>query len=48
MRSENLYEVASNLFDGGWRSSDYNLLITEYDLSEDEAEAICEILESFE
>lgn len=48
MSSEYLYEVASNLYDGGWRSADYNQLITEYDFSEEEATAICDILESFE
>lgn len=48
MTNECLYEVASNLYDGGWRSADYKQLITEYDFSEEEATAICEVLESFE
>lgn len=48
MSNEYLYETASNLYDGGWRYTDYTQLMIEYDFSEEEATTICEILESFE
>ena len=39
---------AAALYDGGWRSEDKEQLISEYDLTEEEAEAICERLAAFE
>lgn len=36
---------AAALYDGGWRSSDKDELIAEYDMSEDEAQGICADLE---
>ena len=38
------YELAGPLFDGGWRSSDKAQLIAEYDLTEEEAVRLCELL----
>lgn len=43
-----LYDSASFLFDGGWRSDDRELLIAEYDLSLEEADEICSYLAEFE
>lgn len=39
---------AAALYDGGWRSTDKAELIAEYELTEDEAEAICKQLAKFE
>lgn len=39
---------AAALYDGGWRSNDREELIAEYQLSEDEADAICEKLKEYE
>lgn len=39
---------ASSLYDGGWRSDDIEQLITEYDLSEYEADNILYWLMEFE
>lgn len=44
---ENLYEVALSLYDGDWRAEDREQLISEYDLTEDEADEICKLLEEF-
>ena len=41
-------DVADNLYDGGWRASDRELMIGYYNLTEDEADAICELLEEYE
>ena len=35
---------AAALYDGGWRAEDRDELVAEYDLSEEEADAICEDL----
>lgn len=43
-----LYDDAAALFDGGWRASDRNQMISEYDLSDEQADAICEWLAAFE
>lgn len=40
--------TASALFDGGWRSTDKEDLMTTYDLSEEEASEICEELAEME
>ena len=39
---------AAALYDGGWRSTDKEELIAEYDLSDSEAESICQELAKFE
>lgn len=39
---------AAALYDGGWRSDDREELIAEYQLSSDEADAICEKLKEYE
>lgn len=41
-------QAASNLYDGGWRSSDRDQLISEYDLTESEADEICDALSDIE
>lgn len=50
MRNEtmsNQYDAAA-LFDGGWRSTDKEDLIAEYELTEEEANEICEELKAYE
>lgn len=37
-------DTASALYDGGWRAEDRDWLIDEYELSEEEADAICKLL----
>lgn len=39
---------AAALYDGGWRSEDREDLMSEYDLTEDEASEICRFLEKIE
>ena len=39
---------AAALYDGGWRADDREELIAEYQLSEEEADAICEKLKEYE
>lgn len=39
---------AAALYDGGWRSDDREDLISEYELTEDEADALCEELKRLE
>lgn len=39
---------AAALYDGGWRAEDKDQLIAEYDLTEDEADVLCEQLEQLE
>ena len=39
--------AAASLFDGGWRAEDREELISEYDLTEEEADEICKLLEDF-
>ena len=39
---------AARLYDGGWRAEDREQLIAEYQLTEDEADAICEKLQEYE
>ncbi|WP_455973610.1 hypothetical protein [Acidaminococcus intestini] len=48
MNISELQQAASNLYDGGWRSTDREELIKEYQLTEDEADAIVELLEQYE
>ena len=39
---------AAALYDGGWRANDREELIAEYQLSADEADAICQKLKEYE
>lgn len=39
---------AAALYDGGWRSKNREDLMSEYDLTEDEASEICRLLEEIE
>ena len=39
---------AAALYDGGWRASDRDDLMTEYDLTMEEADAVCEKLAEYE
>lgn len=41
-------DAAANLYDGGWRAADREKMIEYYTLAEDEADAICELLEEYE
>lgn len=43
-----IQEVAANLFDGGWRSSDRDEIMDEYDLSDGEADRMVEALKGIE
>ncbi len=43
-----LESKAAALYDGGWRTNDQDQLQTEYELSKEEAEDICELLEEYE
>ena len=45
---KNIFDSAAALFDGGWRAEDRDFLISEYDLTDDEADSICEVLAEFE
>lgn len=39
---------AAALYDGGWRAADREQLMTEYDLTADEADAICAKLAEYD
>lgn len=41
------YDAAS-LYDGGWRSTDKGELMSEYGLTDEEADEICELLKEYE
>lgn len=41
-------DTACNLYDGGWRAEDKDMLIAEYEISEEYADMICEALEEIE
>ena len=45
---KNFETSAAALYDGGWRSTDKEELIEEYDLTEEEATKICELLEEYD
>jgi hypothetical protein len=45
---KDLQSSAAALYDGGWRASDKEQLIKEYDLTQDEADSICTELERIE
>lgn len=40
--------IAANLYDGGWRAEDHDQLVSEYNLTAEEAEEICKLLEEME
>lgn len=43
------YEASiAALYDGGWKAEDRDQLIKEYELTDEEADKICEILEKYE
>lgn len=46
--STRIADIAGSLYDGGWRKDDRELMIEEYDLTADEADAICELLGKIE
>ena len=47
-RISDIATSAAALYDGGWRAEDRAQLITEYDLTSDEADALCEALQDIE
>jgi hypothetical protein len=47
-RISDITTSAAALYDGGWRAEDRDQLITEYDLTPEDAEAICELLKDME
>lgn len=47
-RISDITTSAAALYDGGWRAEDRDQLITEYDLTLEDAEAICELLKDME
>ena len=47
-RISDIATSAAALYDGGWRAEDRDQLITEYDLTLEDAEAICEALKGIE
>jgi hypothetical protein len=44
---KDLESTAAALYDGGWRSEDKEQLISEYGLTEDEADIICKYLKEY-
>ena len=46
--NETYVEMASYLYDGGWRADDWQMLKSEYGLDDDSATIICVYLKSFE
>lgn len=47
-RISDITTSAAALYDGGWRAEDRDQLITEYVLTLEDAEAICELLKDME
>ena len=47
-RISDIATSAAALYDGGWRADDRDRLITEYDLTVEDADAICEALHDIE
>ena len=41
-------DAAASLYDGGWRAADREQMIAYYTLTEDEADAICGLLEKLD
>lgn len=48
MNEFQIQEVASNLYDGGWRAADADDFKAEYSLTDEEAEAIAAALQKIE
>jgi hypothetical protein len=48
MDKSTVESMAAALYDGGWRAADREQFMAEYDLTNDEAEAICNELERYE
>lgn len=42
------HDTADSLYQGGWRTEDREEIMAEYDLTEEEADLICERLEIYE
>lgn len=40
--------IAASLYEGGWRAEDKEALMQEYEMSEENAEIICEQLREYE
>lgn len=40
--------IAASLYDGGWRAEDREQLVSEYNLTTEEVEEICKLLEEME
>ena len=47
-RISDIATSAAALYDGGWRAEDHDQLMSEYDLTSDEADALCEALQDIE
>jgi len=45
---QDIESSAAALYDGGWRAEDRDELIEEYELAEEDADAICEKLKEYE
>lgn len=45
---QDIESSAAALYDGGWRAEDREELIAEYDLSGEDADAICDKLKEYE
>lgn len=48
MTRENAEYSAASLYDGDWRAADREELISEYNLTEEEADELCEELQKLE
>ena len=48
MNLSNSQSAAAALYDGGWRAEDRDGIKAMYELTDDEVDRICDILESFE
>ena len=48
LQMSSMGDIAASLYDGGWRAADREQMIECYTLTEDEADAICELLEQYE
>jgi hypothetical protein len=48
MTTNEMYEAAANLFDGGWKSTDLEEIKKEYTLTDNEAATICGYLSTIE
>lgn len=48
MEQINYYDIAVALYDGGWRSYDFNLLLKKYEFNADEIRRICILLKEMD